>query len=793
MSKTQTRFLTAQLMQFITGAVPRGTLQLTSLAGEESISRPYEYRLELAARDKDLDLDALLREKAHISIRQGVKLPGDELGARVLRVHGVLRSFVQVGRELEWVKYRAVLVPTLWRLSLGRASRVFQGRRIPEIVQEVAEAYGVRVDLGKLKLGNFKQREYVVQYEESDLDFIHRWLEREGIYYYFEQTEDGERMVLGHSSEAYGKLLGDATFRFKPLPEHKNVEAVDSDAASDDWFAEETVNELVAETRPLPRRVVLNDYNWRNPGANLRIEETVSEDGAGDVYLYNQHYETESEGRALAKLRAQELICRRIEFTGRGECRGFRAGHTFTLDEHFRAGFNQEYLLVQVRHTASQGLSLGSGNQGGASYRNEFTAIPASCEYRPPSVTKWPQISGFMHARVDGPDTGTPYAQHDANGQYRVRMPLDLGDAADGAASRPVRKGEAYAGPGQGMHFPLLRGSEVMMSHIDGDPDRPVIACAVYNNDTPSVSTADNATQNVIKTPIGSRIVMDDTEGTHYIRIHTADEKNRINLDATDGAEAVTIRSTVSNSTIRLGKSQGEATPAAITNADGLHFSADGDVNIVARTNVNSHAGMDANGYVGGVRTETVVKDYNLTVNGNQATVVQGNRSWLTMGWDDFKFHAGIKTNVVLGKDIKLVSGSKLDTVGGFDSKWVRGVKTEFIQGAKVTIGECESHEFFKKKKEVKTADSWSAEALKNCSISAKQGSVTVKAKTMLTLKCGQSKLVLKADGNMYLGNDHSGIFIEKSGDIELASAKVMRINGTTVYMKGKRGGSYIQ
>ncbi|MCA8913505.1 MAG: type VI secretion system tip protein VgrG, partial [Planctomycetes bacterium] len=432
---------TTQVMQFHSGAVDDGVLQLTQLDGREHISKPYEFRLELASTKADIDFAEMIKKPAWIGIKQGVQLAGSNTrAATTLKIHGVIESFEQVGKELEQVKYRAVLVPTLDRLRLATQSRIFQKKKIPDLVKQICDDHDVEVDTSKLS-GSFDEREYIVQYEESDLDFIHRWMEHEGIYYYFVQSEDHEKVVLGNKPEGYGDMQSNEKFSYKPRnTDGSQTEAQDSEAATDDWFKEEVVFDLGCSVKMLPKEVILNDYNWRDPQTGLDCKATISNDGKGIVYEYNDHYQTKAQGDKLANIRAEAISATEKIFTGKSDSRGFRAGLKFQLKDHYRNDFNAEYLLVSVRHRASQAIALGSGAASGASYSNEFTAIPKAKSYHPPCDTPWPSIKGVMHGKIDGGDSSTPYGQIDSKGRYKVKLPLDRGDAQDGDASKYVRK-----------------------------------------------------------------------------------------------------------------------------------------------------------------------------------------------------------------------------------------------------------------------------------------------------------------------------------------------------------------
>ncbi|MBE7490528.1 MAG: type VI secretion system tip protein VgrG [Planctomycetes bacterium] len=618
-----------QVMRFTSKAVSDDALQITGLTGHEHVSAPYAFTLELASQDDSLDFAKLLEERAVIHIKQPVKASGsDSYSSTTLKIHGWLASFEQVGKELEWVKYRAVLVPGLWKAGLTKNSAIFQDVHIVDMVKEILTAskygYNLKVDISRVT-DKGPKREYVAQYQESDLNFISRWLEHEGIYYYFKQDDEEEVLVLADAKEGYGSMAGESTLRYKPRnSDGQQVEGGDSEAASDDWFKEEVVTDFSCRVSQLPKEVMLKDYNWKNPRADMLCSHKVHDKGIGTVYEYNNHYSTKDEGKKLAKVRAQALAWRQELFAGRSECRGFRAGLVFKLDEHFRGAFNQEYMLVEVTHHATQALALGTGGAAGASYHNTFVAIPKAREFRPERKAKWPEIKGVMHGTVDGGSNSTPYAQVDDKGRYKVQIGFDRSGTGNGTASKYVRKQEPYAGPNQGMHFPLLKGSEVMITHIDGNPDRPVITGAVFNGDNAAVVSSANQTQNRIATPGGTQILMDDTQGATQVQINTKDDKTKFQMDATTDSEKVTVQTPKNKLTldgksgedrivletdngktkIRLGKSADEPDHDECKHADGMRLETEGEFN---------H-------YVKG--------DYNLRVEGAENKKVTGNSDW---------------------------------------------------------------------------------------------------------------------------------------------------------------------
>jgi len=136
-------------------------------------------------------------------------------------------------------------------------------------------------------------------------------------------------------------------------------------------------------------------------------------------------------------------------------------------------------------------------------------AIRADVTYRPPRTTPKPRIDGVVYATIDGPELNIP-APIDEEGRYKVILPFDLAAEQGGRASRWIRMAQPTSGAGYGMHFPLRPGTEVILTHVHGDPDRPIIAGAVPNAQTPSPVTSANATQSVLRTATGIIMEFED-------------------------------------------------------------------------------------------------------------------------------------------------------------------------------------------------------------------------------------------------------------------------------------------
>ncbi|MFO0984067.1 MAG: type VI secretion system tip protein TssI/VgrG [Planctomycetota bacterium] len=517
-----------RVVTFHSGGVADDTFLVSSFEGTEAMSTPYRFELELLSEKRDVDLGSVLKARAWLGLKAPVRLSGGGFGARVLKIHGMVCSIRQQDELHEWTRYQVALVPRLWRLSTDVMTRIFIDKSVPEMIEEILKEEGFEGADYEFRCAKGQKREFAVQYQESDLDFFSRWLEHEGICYFFEQSDDGEKIVFADSTAGYRPLPGSAQVHYRPIP--GTADTVTEEAAPD-AFREEVVRTLTADQQVIPRKVILKDYNWRKPSQDLKVDSDVVPEGMGTVYYYADHYKDTAEGKALAKIRAEELHCRQKIWSGTSNHRNFRAGTVYQLASHYRPDSNQEYLITSVHHRAEQFLGLTWTGIAGTTYGNEFTSIPKAHVFRPERKTPWPAIHGIMNAKIDGSGDGK-YAEIDDMGRYKVLLPFDLSGRSGGKASRYVRMAQPYAGGGMGMHFPLCKGTEVLLAFLDGDPDRPIIVGAVPNPETASPVTGTNHTQNAIQTGGGNKLVLEDSGGSQQIHLSSPTMSSHISLGA---------------------------------------------------------------------------------------------------------------------------------------------------------------------------------------------------------------------------------------------------------------------
>ncbi|MBN1290606.1 MAG: type VI secretion system tip protein VgrG [Candidatus Latescibacteria bacterium] len=529
------------------------TFAVVNFKGFEGISRPYEFDILLVSDNAQLDLSKALSLQAKLTFHRE--------NDQEVYYHGVLAQFEQLQEYQGIVFYRALLVPRLWWLTLTHQNKVHLNCSVLDIIEftlkdsgltskdytiDINNTKSVTIDNKPVDVPVYPKIDYICQYGESHLNFISRWAEREGIYYYFKQTTTGEIVVFTDTKISHTTLPS--------LPETNDSLYFSTPSGLSTLHSTEIIKSFTCRQRQLPKKVLLKDYNYERPSLEISGTAQVDPNGRGEVYLYGEHFSSTEEGNNLAKIRAEELLSRKEQYFAESTVPFLLPGYTFTLKDHYRSDFNEKkYLICDITHEGSQTGYLISGIQNALTdmekkvdYLNQFTVIPAKVQFRPERKAQKSRISGTIHAKIDG-ELSNDFAELDAQGRYKVRLPFDTeyDTSAEhdddtkkhkpGKASKLIRMMQPHAGEpvagGQnhGLHFPLRKGTEVLLTFIDGDPDRPVIAGAVSNPESKSpVTGGDNTVtpaieannkQSIFRDRSGNELIFDSTEGNEHISI----------------------------------------------------------------------------------------------------------------------------------------------------------------------------------------------------------------------------------------------------------------------------------
>jgi type VI secretion system secreted protein VgrG len=492
---------------------PVEELQISHLAGTEQLGRLFAYDLQLESTDFNIDAKDLLGAPLAVELA-----PFDAEGRWF---HGITTSFHYVGEGSRRALYQATIRPWLWLLTRRGTCRIFQNKTAPEIIEAVLKDAGF-TDFQMSLDGSYATREYCVQYNESDFNFVSRLMEEEGIYYFFihEETKHTLKIVDAaspHPATALGSL------RYAPgrtIP----------DQAIGSWS-----NGRHFQTG----KVALNDYNFQTPATNLLTRASKQREHAGanqlELYSYPGPYIVSGDGDHLANIRLAEHQAEHNRSQGSGPIGSLVCGETFELTDHCRDDQNGKYIAVATTYDVESNIAGESGDGGENSCQCAFEAMPIAEVYRSASITPKPLIQGPQTALVVGPSGKEIWT--DKYGRVKLHFYWDLLSKKDENSSCWVRVSQTWAGANWGaMHIPRI-GQEVIVEFLGGDPDRPIISGRVYNAAVmPPYALPDNQTQSGIisrSTPEGdeqtfNELRFEDKKDSEQVYFHAEKDFSRV-------------------------------------------------------------------------------------------------------------------------------------------------------------------------------------------------------------------------------------------------------------------------
>jgi type VI secretion system secreted protein VgrG len=531
---SQMQCLSKQHFSFQSQKLPPDSFGLVSFTGKEALSTCYTFDLLLISEQHDLDIPGILQSQATISFLRD--------GSGTVYYSGIPLYFEQLHAMEQYVFYRTRLVPRLYWLTFTHHNQVFLDKTVPEILEACLKDGGLTsLDFEFRLQKSYDPQDYVCQYAESHFHFISRWCEREGIYFFFEQTESGEKVIFTDSLLVHTALPQSQSLIYR------------APSGLDHTHEQEILRTFNRRCHLVPATVFMKDYDYLKPSLDVSGSAEVDQHGRGQLYHYGDHFHTPQEGDRLAAIRAEALSCRQEIFSGVSTVPFLTPGYTFSLQDHYAESCNQSYLITEVTHEGNQTGYLTSGLQAGlpkadqqVAYKNAFTAIPSGVQFRLEQKTVKPRIAGTISARIDAAGSGK-YAEIDEHGRYKVILPFDLSGRKDGKASARIRMSQPYSGSDHGMHFPLHKGTEVLLTFLAGDPDRPIIAAAIPNTETPSPVRDKNATQAMIKTAAQNKLAFDDESGKEQAHLQVPNKGSSLTVGTLGSSKRYFTRDDIEN------------------------------------------------------------------------------------------------------------------------------------------------------------------------------------------------------------------------------------------------------
>ena len=623
---------------------------LSGFEGEEPISGLFTYSLDLVSENDGIEARSIVGKVVTFWVQH----PDDEFRY----FHGHVSEFLYVGRNDRLSVYRARVVPWLWFLTLNSDCRIFQNLTIPEIVRKVLIDRGCTdFDDTQLK-GSYSPLEYCVQYNESDFTYISRLMEEAGIFYFFLHEKNRLVMVITDTTSACRNCKDDQVAFSDNLSERSLPNQI--------WKWEHRY-----EFRP--GKWSHRDFNFKDPATEMLSTVATQIKLPGnqnlEVYQYPGDYDVRAVGDTYARIRMEAEEAAFDVVNGESYCRSFSPGARFTISRHHSPREQgKSYIITSIIHTFDASDVFVTGRKSvSKGYSNTFKCIPATVPFRSRRTTPVSQIRGPQTAVVVGPDGEEIYT--DEHGRVKVQFHWDREGQRNEHSSCWMRVSQVHAGQGWGMMDLPRVGEEVIVSFLEGDPDRPIITGRVYNgqNRPPFALPAGKTRRgNMTKTYKGAghnEMSMDDTPGKEQLRMNAQyDMNSNVNNDQT----------------LDVGNNQTEKVCVDRTREVG------GNETIAVGVNKKVTVGTNHDETVGLNQTVNVGTNQSTSVGSNQTNSV-GSMKNETVGMMSNEM-VGVAKTLNVGAVYSIISGGAMNTAVAMASMEEVGMTKKIIVGSKFEI-----------------------------------------------------------------------------------------------------------
>jgi len=494
----------SQQPKFIVGAVE----------GKERIGEPYYFDIDLISSVVGLNLEELMGKSATLTINP-------PWNGKSISYHGIVTQAQSFSETLDKkMHYRLRVEPTITKLKQTILNYVYtnttQAYTLSSLLTAVFNRYSLQSGTNyQINLNPpIESRPFIMQYEESDFDFMQRWLEYEGAFYYFKQGSSCEEMVIIDDNMSFPTSV-------------LNMKYIQQGSMNKTEWTEVLMSFNATQSLNI-KTVQLRDYNY------LRAQDIVNgkkQNGKalwGEQFIFGGNLLTNSNAKNYAELRSEAACTYGMVVQGKTMVTGIMPGTLISVSNHPDKSLNKQFRVVAVHHTGRQegfGINAAEGENLSTDDTNFYMAsievIPSDVQFRLPLKTPRPKISGFLPGVIDG-DGNSEIPQLDDKGRYKVKFPFASNSYSPGKASSWIRMATNYGGGGEqgnsGLSFPLLIGTEVMLTFNNGDPDLPEIAGAFANSLTPNTVNNLNPSVNQMISHAGNQLQLDDTANTSGVR-----------------------------------------------------------------------------------------------------------------------------------------------------------------------------------------------------------------------------------------------------------------------------------
>ena len=513
-------------------------LLIKRIRSREGLSQLFSFDLELLHAEDENSRDATFVDPQQL-LGQPMVVSASQLGGITRHFHGICVDFSQGNRNTRFSKYRATLVPRVWLLTQISQSRIFQNKSVPDILREVLQDFEFSIEVQ----GTFEPRNYCIQYRETDWNFASRLMEEEGIFYYFEHTEDSHKLIVANTDQSH-----------RECPSKSEIPFIMDWSPNQDWVARILTWQNANKVRS--GKFTLRDHNFQLPTNNLEAVQLSRFDIGGnkqlEIYDFPGGYAKRFDGidsgggeqdsnlqkvfadrQRTTDIRQQELDVAYKTSYGTTDCCSFTAGYRFKMTNHPHSDYNGNYVLLSLQTEAVQSPAYISDDNVSNPYVANFAVISqgqGQAPFRPLRQTPKPVVHGVQSAIVVGPAGEEIFT--DKYGRVKVQFRWDRVGKADSNSSCWMRVVQTWAGNKWGTMFIPRIGMEVIVDFLEGDPDQPIITGCVYNPDAmPPYALPDEKTKSTMKSNSSkggggfNEFRFEDKKGSEQIFIHA--EKNQ--------------------------------------------------------------------------------------------------------------------------------------------------------------------------------------------------------------------------------------------------------------------------
>ncbi|WP_050654080.1 type VI secretion system Vgr family protein [Vibrio coralliirubri] len=498
---------------------------VSDFAISEYLSKPF--KIELTIISKNFVIDDQLGQK--LSITRFVNDTDNLTATRVF--NGIVTQVQLLGMDgnLQYSSYRVTLRPWFWLLKHTHSFRVYQNQSTKDIVSDVLTQAGFS---GSYKTGTMpsSKREYCVQYDESDFDFVTRLLAEEGVHYFFQHSDSDHLMMLQDAQSPFQK--SDAS----------KLDMIEVPSGSNPL-----INKWMPQGQFHGASIELTSYDYSQTKLVSSKEKKSSHKIANNTKLTKQFYPNLGITGGMEDL-ASNLVKRRIEqleqsyqtVEAEAQHDSFELGTWFSLSSHLDKSQLGDYLVTELH------IRYNTDNHCETKLTLLDTSIP---NY--PSPRDKAKIHGLQSAIVAGSTAGE--INQDDQGRVRIQFHWDT-EASGDKTSCYVRVAQMMAGRGYGAQFIPRVGQEVLVSFIDGDPDQPIITGSVYNSKNPPPYKEANATKTGISTKLSglaNELYFDDKKDNELLYMHaTKDFTKEVENNLTETIKGELIQKTTKQVTV---------------------------------------------------------------------------------------------------------------------------------------------------------------------------------------------------------------------------------------------------